>query len=160
MRNIEQLLHEVPALAGLPEAGRALIAGCATNCVYEPGDQLLREGEPANTFYVIRRGSVALDTFLPPRGAVTIETIEDGDLLGWSWLFPPYRNMFNARAVTTTHAIAFDGACLRGKLDDDPALGYATMKLFASVMVERLQATRLRLLDIYGMEPGDRLATS
>ena len=93
---------------------------------------------------------MAIETFVPRRGAVVIETLHEGDLLGWSWLFPPYRNAFDARAITTTHTISFDGACLRGKADADPALGYALMKLFSAVMLERLQETRVRLLDLYG----------
>ena len=84
---------------------------------------------------------------------MTVETVHDGDLLGWSWLVPPYRTVFDARALDTVHAIAFDGACLRGKLENDPALGYDLMKLFATVIVERLQNTRIRLLDVYGKEP-------
>ena len=79
-----------------------------------------------------------------------IETIEAGEVVGWSWLFPPYRWHFDARALTPIRATAFDGACLRGKCDDDPALGYDLMSRFAQVMIERLQWTRLRLLDVYG----------
>ena len=150
MRTIEDLLGAVPALGSLPPEHRATIAGCAVNEVFEPGAPILREGEPANTFYVLRQGSVAIETFVPRRGPVTVETLHDGELLGWSWLFPPYRTAFDARALATTHAIAFDGACLRGKCDADPALGYDLLKLFAAVVVERLQQTRLRVLDLYG----------
>jgi CRP/FNR family cyclic AMP-dependent transcriptional regulator len=149
VQTIEDLLAEVPALAQLAPGHRATIAGCAHNEVFPEGAEILREGTPANTFYVIREGAVALETFVPRRGPVMIETLHDGELLGWSWLFPPYRNVFDARAIATTHAISFDGACLRGKCDADPALGYDLLKLFAGVMLERLQQTRLRVLDIY-----------
>ena len=71
-------------------------------------------------------------------------------MVGWSWLFPPYRWHFDARALSHVRATAFDGACLRGKCEDDPALGYDLMKRFAQVLIERLQWTRLRLLDVYG----------
>ena len=88
---------------------------------------------------------------MPGRGAVIVETLaRRATLLGWSWLLPPYRWHFDARALDPVRAIAFDGACLRGKCDADPALGYELMQRFAQVMVERLQATRLRLLDVYG----------
>lgn len=150
MQTIEALLGEVPALEGLPAAHLELIAGCARNRVFGAGEQLMREGEAADDFYVIRRGDVALETYAPQHGALTIETLHDGDLLGWSWLVPPYRTMFDARAVTETHAVAFDGACLRGKCEADHDLGYALMTRFTAVIVERLQATRLRLLDVYG----------
>ena len=150
MRTIEDLLGEAPALASLAPEHRATIAGCARNQVFEAGEVIFREGDPADTFYVLRAGAVALELFAPKRGQVVIETLHEGELLGWSWLFPPYRTTFDARATARTHAMAFDGACLRGKCEADPALGYDLMKLFAAVMVERLQETRVRLLDLYG----------
>ena len=84
------------------------------------------------------------------RGPVVIETLHDGDVVGWSWLFPPYRWQFDARALEPSRAIAFDGACLRGKCEADHELGYELMRRFAGSIIERLQATRLRLLDVYG----------
>jgi CRP/FNR family transcriptional regulator, cyclic AMP receptor protein len=150
MRTIEDLLGAVPALAELAPEHRATIAGCAHNEVFEPETRILREGEPADTFFVIREGAAAIETFVPRRGPVVMETLHEGELLGWSWLFPPYRNAFDARTLLTTHVISFDGACLRGKCEADPALGYDLMKVFAAVVVERLQQTRLRLLDMYG----------
>jgi CRP-like cAMP-binding protein len=110
----------------------------------------MREGEPADAFYVIRHGAVALETVVPQRGPVVLQTLHDGELLGWSWLVPPYRTAFDARSRGTTRAIAFDGACLRDKCEADPALGYALLKLLSGVFTERLQDTRLRLLDLYG----------
>ena len=101
-------------------------------------------------------GDVALETYAPQRGAVTIETVHDGDLLGWSWLVPPYRTVFDARALGTVHAIAFDGACLRGKCDGrSRARATTLLQLFTEVIVERLQNTRLRLLDVYGTGHGE-----
>lgn len=152
MELISELLEQAPALRPLDPAHRETIGGCGSNCVFEAGDHIMREGDPADTFYVIRRGSVAIETFVPPDGAVTIETLHDGDLLGWSWLVPPYMTTFDARALSRTHAIAFDGACLRRKLDADPALGYMLLRLFSAVIVERLQGTRIRLLDVYGKD--------
>ncbi len=150
MRKIEELLGETPAFEGIESAHLELIAGCAHNETFEQGAYLMREGDPADCFYVIRRGSVAMETFIPRRGGLTVETIEDGDLLGWSWLVPPYRAHLDVRAQTEVHAISFDAACLRGKCEQDPALGYELMKRFVPVIVERLQATRFRLLDVYG----------
>jgi CRP/FNR family transcriptional regulator, cyclic AMP receptor protein len=88
--------------------------------------------------------------FVPARGPVVIETLEGGEVLGWSWLFAPYRWHFDARTLTVVRATAFDGACLREKCAADPALGYDLMGRFAHVLMERLQWTRLRLLDVYG----------
>jgi CRP-like cAMP-binding protein len=81
---------------------------------------------------------------------VTIETINEGEVLGWSWLFPPYKRQYDARAIVLTRAIAFDGKCLRGKCDQDQQLGYELMRRFAQVMVDRLRAARVQMLDIYG----------
>jgi len=150
MQGIEGLLAEVPVFGGLGARDLETVAGCGRNVRFEAGEQLFREGDAADTFYVVRHGSVALETFVPARGPMMIETIEAGEVIGWSWLFPPYRWHFDARALTQVRATAFDGACLRGKCDADPALGYALMSRFAQVLIERLQWTRLRLLDLYG----------
>ena len=150
MRTVEQLLAGVPALAALSEEHRGVIAGCARNRTFEAETYLLREGEPADVFFVIRRGLVALETFAPQRGPLTLQSLHDSDLLGWSWLVPPYRVAFDARALVRTHTVCFDAACLRGKCEHDAALGYDLLKLFAAVIVARLQNTRMQLLDVYG----------
>jgi len=154
VRTIEQLLAEAKAFSGMSNEHLELISGCAQNQTFEDGAYLMREGDPANVFYVIRYGRVAMEIFVPQRGAVTIETIDDGDLLGWSWLVSPYRQRLDARAVGNVHTVAFDAACLRGKADDDPELGYELMRRFIPVIVDRLQATRVRLLDVYGHVAG------
>jgi CRP/FNR family cyclic AMP-dependent transcriptional regulator len=150
MRGIDELLAEAPAFAGMSREYLELIAGCAHHEAFSDGDYLMREGEPANRFFVVRKGRVALETSVPARGALTIETLEQNELLGWSWLVNPQRTDFDARAQGKVETISFDGACLRGKIDSDPVLGYEMLKRFAPVIVERLQATRLRLLDVYG----------
>ncbi|HTT86555.1 MAG TPA: cyclic nucleotide-binding domain-containing protein, partial [Acidimicrobiales bacterium] len=120
----------------------------------EPGRLLLAENDPADTLYLLRRGSVAIEIHAPGRGPITIETVGPGAVVGWSWLVPPYRWHFDARAATAVGAVALDGACLRSKSEEDPVLGYALMKRVAAVLVERLQMTRLRLLDLYGHARG------
>jgi len=154
-RSLDQVLADVPLLSGLADEELALLAGCARNVRFDTGDFLFREEGAADVFYVIRHGIVALEIYAPGRGPVRIETIEDGEVLGWSWLFPPYRWHFDARALSVVRATAFDASCLREKCDRDPALGYRLMGRFAQVVIERLQATRLRLLDLYGN--GNRL---
>jgi CRP/FNR family transcriptional regulator, cyclic AMP receptor protein len=136
--------------AGPPEAQLATVAACGRNESLQSGSYLLREGRPAERFYLIRVGTVALEIQAPGRGAVIIETLQPGEVAGWSWLFAPYRWQFDARAVERCSVIAFDGACLRGKCDADHELGYELMRRFAECIVERLQATRLQLLDVYG----------
>jgi len=93
---------------------------------------------------------VALDMFVPARGPVTIETVDPGEVIGWSWLFSPYRWHFDAKALGVVRATVFDAGCLRDKCARDTAFGYDLMGRFAQVMIERLQWTRLRLLDVYG----------
>jgi CRP/FNR family transcriptional regulator, cyclic AMP receptor protein len=150
MQALESLLREAPVFRGLADEQLALVAGCGSNVHIAEDAVLFREGDPADVFYLIRDGVVALETFALARGAITIETIETGEVVGWSWLFPPYRWHFDARALTPLRATVFDGACLRGKCEADPALGFELMSRFAQVLIERLQWTRLRLLDVYG----------
>jgi CRP/FNR family transcriptional regulator, cyclic AMP receptor protein len=154
VQTIDTLLPEVTAFAGMEAGQLELMAACAVTRVFGDGEYLMREGDPADTFFVIRRGSVAIETHVPQRGALVVETLHDHELVGWSWLVPPYRTQFDVRANGTAHTIAFDGACLRGKCDADPGLGYELLRRFSAVLLERLQATRLRLLDVYGQVPG------
>jgi CRP/FNR family cyclic AMP-dependent transcriptional regulator len=154
METIDTLLRDVPVFHGLRAEDLKLLAGCAGNVHFNAGAVLFREGDAADRFFLIRHGSVALELYVPARGPAIIETLEAGEVAGWSWLFPPYRWHFDARALTSVRATAFDGACLRGKCEDDPKLGYELMSRFAQVLIERLQWTRLRLLDLYGHDGG------
>jgi len=150
MRTLDELIADSPVFAGLDSAQLELIVGCAKNVGFARGERLFREGDPADTFYLVRRGRVVLTTHVPARGDVAIESLEPGEVVGWSWLFAPYAWHFDARALDDVRAVAFDGECLRGKCDDDPTLGFALMSRFAEVIIDRLQHTRIRLLDIYG----------
>lgn len=148
--DIRDLLAAHPFFEGLPGTDLELIAGCGTNVHFRVGEVLFAEGEPADTFYVLRRGRVAIETHLPQRQVVVLATHGSGDVVGWSWLFPPHRWTFQARSVEDTSAIALDGACLRTKCDDDGDLGYRLMRRFARLVTDELAATRLQLLDLYG----------
>ena len=150
MRSIPDLLKEHPFFADLPGETLELIAGCGRNVHFGQDERIITASEPADVFYVLRSGKVAIEVDTPQQGPLVIETIGPGDLLGVSWLLPPYRWTFGARAVDSTSAIAVDAACLRGKCDDDPALGYEMFKRFAGLVRDRLQATRLQLVDVYG----------
>jgi CRP/FNR family transcriptional regulator, cyclic AMP receptor protein len=150
MRTIDELVADSPIFAGLDRSRLELVAGCARNTGFAAGEYLFREGDRADTFYLVRHGRVLLEAFVPGRGALTIQTVDAGDVVGWSWLFPPYRWHFDARALDIVRAVAFDGACLRGKCDQDHTLGYELLGRFSPVMLERLQATRMQLMDVYG----------
>jgi CRP-like cAMP-binding protein len=150
MRTLDTLLPESSVFAGLGAEQLSLVAGCGENVVFAEGDRLFREGDPADTFFLVRHGIVALETYVPNRGPVTFDTVGPGEIAGWSWLVPPHRWHFTGRAVQAVRAVQFDGACLRGKCDADPQLGYELLARFAQVLVERLQATRFQLMDVYG----------
>ena len=150
MKTLDEVVAQSPVFGGMTREHLELIAGCAQNTGFEAGQYLFHEGDQADTFYLVRHGRVMLETFVPGRGAVTVETVDAGDVVGWSWLFPPYRWHFDARALDMVRAVAFDGACLRGKIEGDHTLGYELLSRFSPVMLERLQATRLQLLDVYG----------
>lgn len=144
------LLAAQPLFAGLPGGAAELVAGCGRNVAFDPDRLLLAEGDDATTLYLIRRGLVAVEVHGPDRGGLVVDTVGPGQVVGWSWLVPPYRWTFDARAVEPVGAIAIDGACLRGKADDDPAFGYALLQRISTLLLDRLQSTRLQLLDLYG----------
>lgn len=150
METLERVLKEHPFLKGLKPQYLKLLIGCASNVVFQPGEFLFREGDEANSFYFIRTGKIAIETFIPGKGPLVIQSREAGEVAGWSWLLPPYRWHFDARAVESVRAIALDGKCLREKCEEDHDLGYEMMKRFATIMADRLEAARLQLLDVYG----------
>jgi CRP/FNR family transcriptional regulator, cyclic AMP receptor protein len=150
MRTLETLITDSPVFAGLDDGQLALVAGCGRNVTFTKGHRLFREGDRADDFFLVRHGLVALETYVPNRGALTVDTVGPGEIAGWSWLLTPHRWHFTGRAVEPVRAVQFDGACLRGKCESDPFLGYALLTRFAQVLVERLQATRFQLMDVYG----------
>ncbi|HEY6270477.1 MAG TPA: cyclic nucleotide-binding domain-containing protein [Terriglobales bacterium] len=153
METLKPVLARHPFVEGLKDEYYELLEGCASNAVFKADRFIFREGDEANQFYLIRHGKVGLEIFGAERGPITIMTLGEGEVLGWSWLFPPYRWRFDARAIELTRAIALDGQCLRGKCEQDHELGYELMKRVARVVEGRLQATRLQLLNEYASSP-------
>jgi CRP-like cAMP-binding protein len=150
METLDDLLAQHHFFQGLNAEDLKFLAGCAANVHFDAGQYLLREGEAAEHFYAIRDGTVAVEIHAPERGAVVVQTVGPGEILGWSWLFPPFRWQFDARAREGVRATRFDGACVRKKCDTNPALGYEMMKRLAYLVSQRLEATRVQLLDLYG----------
>jgi CRP/FNR family cyclic AMP-dependent transcriptional regulator len=150
IQTLEGIVSEHPFFTGLEERHIQLIVGCAKNVRFDEGEIVFHEGDPADQFYFIREGLVAVELMIPQRGFATLQTVSEGEVLGWSWLLAPYRWRFGARTLQPTRALAFDGKCLRGKCEDDHDLGYELLKRFTNVVTERLEATRLQLLDLYG----------
>ena len=136
-------------LRGLSERQLATMAACAESVTVPAGGFLGREGEPANAFYLIHSGHVALEIHTPAGGAVRIQTVGAGEPVGWSWIVPPHRWQFDARAVEAVQAFALDADRLREKCEQDHELGYQLLKRLVAVIANRLAATRLQLLDIY-----------
>ena len=153
VETLERILAEHPFFRGLPEAHLDTVVGCVKNVTFDAGAFLFRAGEPADQFFVIRHGKVSVEMFVPGRGAMTIDTVGEGELLGFSWLVPPYRSHFENRALSFVRALALDGTCLRGKCEAHPDLGYALLKRVSQTMMERLEAMQVQLLDIYGQQP-------
>jgi len=149
MENLERVLAGHPFFADLAPAHLAVLTGCATNVRIAAGRFLCRTGEEANRFYLIRAGKVAVELLPPGREPVVVQTLRDGEILGWSWLVPPHHWSFDAVALEETRAVALDGTCLRGKCEADHDLGYELLKRFSVVIARRLEATRLQLLDVY-----------
>jgi CRP-like cAMP-binding protein len=143
-------LESHPFFEGMKKRHLKIIAAHSSDVQFDPGQFIFHEGEEANNFYLIRHGRVALETFTPERGAITIERLGAGDALGWSWLITPFIWHFDATAVEPTLAIALDGLSLRKLCDEDADLGYELMKRVAHIMAHRLDATILRLVDFYG----------
>ena len=149
METLQHILTAHRFFHDLPARHIETVVGCVSNVRFKAGKVIFDEGEEANHFYLIREGKVALRIHSERRGPLTILTLHAGDILGWSWLFPPYRWKFSAQTIEETRALAADGTCLREKAELDHDLGYELLKRFAHIVEERLEATRLQLLNVY-----------
>ncbi len=152
METAYDLLATQPFLAGLTPRQLDKLSYWSKRSVFHAGTRLFEEGGRADRFWLIKEGQVTIDTHAPAEGEgdrVVVETLGPGAVLGWSWLFPPYRWHFGATAVQTTLATELDGPGVRDLCQRDPELGYLLVTRFMAVVVDRLQATRLRVLDLY-----------
>jgi CRP-like cAMP-binding protein len=138
-----------PFLAGLPEDALERLSAHARLAVHHAGRALFRQGDPAARFWLIRSGRVSLEYEVEGRGDVVIDQLGPGGVVGWSWLFPPYRWQFTGVAAELVHSIEFDGEAVRRLCDEDPALGYELTKRFAAVLAGRVRSARLRLVEVY-----------
>jgi CRP-like cAMP-binding protein len=145
------MLAEVSFFSLMNPSHVETIAGCGKLVLYQPGEFLMREGDPATTFFLIRSGEVGVESYMPSVGPISIATVEEAGVVGYSWLFPPYRCSFDAHALSQVRAVALDGACLRRKAEADHELGYQLLSRFAEIMVQRLRATRRQMLDLYAI---------
>jgi CRP/FNR family transcriptional regulator, cyclic AMP receptor protein len=150
VESFEEAIAKHPFWKGLNPQYLRLVQQCAISERFEAGQLIFQEGEKADRFCLIQTGQVSLDAFVRRRGTVTVQTLTAGAVLGWSWLFPPYRWHFSAHANETTELIAFDAKFLRDLAEMHQDFGYDLMKRISGVLLERLQETRLLLVDFYG----------
>ncbi|MGB2599315.1 MAG: cyclic nucleotide-binding domain-containing protein [Candidatus Omnitrophota bacterium] len=143
-KTLEPILKKHPFFKDLEQEYLDFIAGCASNVVFKEGEIIMKENEPADKFYLIREGMVAIEI----TRSITIQTLEGGDILGWSWLIPPYRYRFTCRVVENVRAIALDGKCLREKCEKNHDLGYELLKRLTGVFTQRLEATRKQIISL------------
>lgn len=152
LETLERSLGQHQFCKDLGQDALHFLAGCTKNVRFSAGDHLFREGMPADWMYLIRSGQVSLETYLPGRGALTVETLAKGEVLGWSVLFAPYEWHVDGRATETVVAFGVDGNCLRNKLDADPSFGYAITRRLLREVHSRLERARLQQLDVYRAE--------
>ena len=152
MNQTYEMLNAHPFMAGIFPYEVALLAECGSTVQFAPNDRIFDEGREARSFWLISEGRIRLDTIVPGHVPVIVETLGPGTVLGWSWLAPPYRWHFGAQAVETTIAVRMDGPSVRDLCERFPSLGYRLMGGFTQVVVDRLQNTRIRLLDLYGTQ--------
>ena len=153
VKHIKDYLLEATFFEGMQKEYLELIAGCGQLVHFKANEIIAKEGDDANSFYVIREGDVAVESHMPG-GVLMIGKVGAEGVVCYSWLFPPYRTDFDIRAVGEVKAIKLDGACLRGKAEQDHELGYQFMKRFAAIMLRLMQSTRRQMLDIYGHDAG------
>lgn len=146
---IREIINVHPFFNGINPHYVHLLAECASFERFGPGQDVFRENQQADRFYLIHKGSVTLETFVPRAGSTTVQTLKAGDALGWSWLYPPYVWQFNARAVDPVEAVAFNASSLREKIDENHDFGYDFLLRLSKVMLDNLQSTRRKLVEFY-----------
>src|SRR6516164_3845538 len=139
-----------PFLHGMPADQLGMLAEAARDVRFPARYRLFEDGGNATRFWLIQSGHVSLDLQVPGEGPVVIETIGMGELLGWSWLFPPFKWAFGAVAVTPVEAFEFDARAVREFCAADPGFGYELNQRITRVLANRLQATRIRLISRTG----------
>lgn len=149
-QTVEPVLRDCLFFNGLSDAHLKLITSNAKHVQFPEQHFIFREGDPANEFYIIWDGLVSVELWTPG-SATTVQTVDAGEVLGWSWVSPPYRWHFNAKTLRPTRALVLDGNWLRDKCEEDHDLGYEMLKRFVDLIASRLDATRLQLLDLYSV---------
>lgn len=148
VHTVTESLASLPFFEGMPQQFLDFMSGCAAHQHFKEGEFLVHEGQDARYFYAVREGLVALEMEAANK-TFTLQTVQEGNVLGWSWLIPPYTWHYDARAITPVSAIRFDARCVRDKCDADPVFGYEVLKRFTRLIIQRLMVVRMLLVDMY-----------
>ena len=154
-QTLDRSLREHAFCQGFDEETVIFLSGCTKNVRFAAGDYLFREGTGADWMYLLRSGKVSLEVYLPGRGSLSVETVGNGEVLGWSVLFAPHEWHVDCRALENVVAFAVDGRCLRGKFEQDSTFAYAITRRLLYVVHKRLERARLQQLDVYRTELTD-----
>lgn len=147
---IRETVASQPFFAGMKPKHLDALAELAREAKFVPDAKIIQEGRPAGSFFLILEGDVSLEAHVPGGKTALIHTLHGGDALGWSWMFEPRVWHFDARALTEVRALRFDAGKLLTLCDEKPRLGMDLHRRITGVMADRLQATRLQMLDVYG----------
>lgn len=150
IHGLDDILAGHPVFKDFDKETIDLLVGCARNEHFPHGQTIYREGDAADKVYLIREGDIAVEISTAHHEPIIVETLRAGDVLGWSWMVPPYTHMSDARALNDVRAISLDAACMRNKAEQTPALGYQMFRHFVPHMATRFRALRMQLLDVYG----------
>ncbi|MFO0564574.1 MAG: cyclic nucleotide-binding domain-containing protein [Polyangiaceae bacterium] len=154
IESLARSLADQPFCKELTQAQVEFLAGCAKNARFAAGEYVVREGQLADAMFLIRSGRIAIESHVPTKGSIQVDSLGPGDVLGWSVLLPPFRWHLDARALEPTLAFSLDANCVRGKVQADHSFGYAfTLRLLAEAS-QRLAQARLQQLDVYKAEVG------
>jgi CRP-like cAMP-binding protein len=148
MNDLKQRVVNHPFFGGMKSSHLAVLAECAKEAVFATDEILFREGDPANQFYLIESGRIIVETHEPANPTITVQELGGGEVLGWSWLFPPFAWHFQAHAAEPTKVIALNGGRLLNTAERDHDFGYELMKRVAQVVIHRLQTSRKQLLEL------------
>ncbi|XUL93298.1 cyclic nucleotide-binding domain-containing protein [Streptomyces galilaeus] len=141
----------IKLLTALPQAQRERLMELAQEVSFAEDSRIFEAGGTADRFWVIRSGAVSLDQRVTPEQRVTVGTLGAGDLLGWSWLFPPYQWDFGAEAFSAVRAYEFDAAAVLALCVEDPLLGLSLVRIVAEILAHRLELTRSKLMEHYAI---------
>lgn len=156
MSDLHERFRNHPVVATMSDEHISTLLECDAHIIsFEPDSLIVEDGKPADACYFIESGDVAVELFLGGSQKRTVQTVDAGDIVGWSWLSPPYQWNFDAVAVTSVTALRVDAALLRDAMETDRTMGYEMMKRFCEVIVSRLNASRYQILDLYRATDAD-----